>query len=168
MSKQLGRMALLFVVLLAIQILILNNIKLGGFINPYVYVLFIMLLPFEIPGWLLLVLGFLTGLTIDAFMGTLGMHSTASLFIAFMRPFILSNITTQDTADKKGSPTLSMKDIGWFVKYTMLIVFMHHFVLFFIESFTFHHFFSTIFRVILSSFTTIVFIIIGQFFFIRN
>lgn len=161
-------MALLFVVLVAIQILILNNIKLGGFINPYVYVLFIMLLPFDIPGWLLLVLGFSTGLTVDAFMGTLGMHSTASLFIAFMRPFILSNITTQDTADKKGSPTLSMKDIGWFIKYTLLIVFMHHFVLFFIESFTFHHFFSTILRIILSSFATIVFIIIGQFFFIRN
>lgn len=168
MSKQLGRYALIFVVLLAIQVLVLNNIKLGGFINPYVYVLFIMLLPFEIPGWLLLALGFSTGLTIDAFMGTLGMHSTATLFIAFMRPFILSNISTQDTADKKGSPTLSMKDIGWFVKYTMLIVFMHHFVLFFIESFTFHHFFSTVLRVILSSLTTIVFIIIGQFFFIRN
>ena len=135
MSKQLGRMALLFVVLIAIQILILNNIKLGGFINPYIYILFIMLLPFEIPGWLLLILGFSTGLTVDAFMGTLGMHSTASLFIAFMRPFILSNITTQDTADKKGSPILSMKDIGWFVKYTILIVFIHHSVLFFIESF---------------------------------
>lgn len=168
MSKQLGRYALMFVLLLALQVLVLNNIKLGGFINPYVYVLFIMLLPFEIPSWLLLVLGFLTGLTIDAFMGTLGMHSTATLFIAFMRQFILSNVSTQDTADKKGSPTLSMKDIGWFVKYTMLIVFMHHFVLFFIESFTFHHFFSTLLRVILSSLTTIVFIIIGQFFFIRN
>lgn len=168
MSKQFGRYLLIFVVLIALQVLVLNNIKLGGYINPYVYILFIMLLPFEIPSWVLLVLGFLTGLTIDAFMGTLGMHSTATLFIAFMRPFILSNISTQDTADKKGSPTLSMKDISWFVKYALLFVFIHHFVLFYIESFTFIHFFSTLLRVIMSSITTAVFIIIGQFFFIRN
>ena len=97
MSKQLTRYALTFIVLLALQILILNNIKLGGYINPYIYILFIMLLPFEIPGWLLLILGFLTGLTMDAFAGTLGMHSTATLFIAFLRPFILSNISTHES-----------------------------------------------------------------------
>ncbi|HCT30864.1 MAG TPA: rod shape-determining protein MreD [Bacteroidales bacterium] len=168
MSKQFGRYALIFIILLVLQVLVLNNIKLSGYINPYIYILFIMLLPFETPRWALLVLGFSTGLTIDAFMGTLGMHSTATLFIAFMRPFILSNISIKDTADRKGNPILSMKDIGWFVKYTMLIVFMHHFVLFYIESFTFTHFFSTLFRVVLSSLVTSFFIIIGQAFFIRN
>lgn len=168
MSKQLTRYALIFVGLVALQLLILNNIKLGGYINPYIYILFIMLLPFEIPGWLLLILGFITGLTMDAFSGTLGMHSSATLFIAFLRPTILSNISTHESADKKGSPTMSMNDIGWFIKYTLMMVLAHHFVLFFIETFSFTHFFATILRIILSSMITILFILLSQFFIIRK
>jgi hypothetical protein len=47
-----------FVVLVLIQVAILNNIQVSGFVNPYMYILFILLLPFEIPNWLLLVLSF--------------------------------------------------------------------------------------------------------------
>ncbi|RPH32352.1 MAG: rod shape-determining protein MreD [Bacteroidales bacterium] len=168
MSKQLTRYALTFIALIALQTLILNNIKLGGFINPYVYILFIMLLPFEIPGWLLLTLGFITGLTMDAFSGTLGMHSSATLFVAFIRPLILSNISTHESTDKKGSPALNMKDIGWFIKYTFFIVIAHHFVLFYLETFSFAHFFTTLLRVMLSSVFTALFILLSQFFLIRN
>lgn len=168
MSKQLIRYALTFVALIALQLLVLNNINLGGYINPYVYILFIMLLPFEIPGWSLLILGFLTGLIIDAFSGTLGMHSSATLFIAFIRPTVLSNISTYELDDKKGSPTMSMNDIGWFIKYTLVMVFAHHFVLFYLETFSFTHFFATLLRIILSSILTVLFILLSQFFVIRR
>lgn len=168
MSKQLIRYALTFVALIALQLLVLNNINLGGYINPYVYILFIMLLPFEIPGWILLILGFLTGLIIDAFSGTLGMHSSATLFIAFIRPTVLSNISTYELDDKKGSPTMSMNDIGWFIKYTLVMVFAHHFVLFYLETFSFTHFFATLLRIILSSILTVLFILLSQFFVIRR
>jgi hypothetical protein len=156
------------VALIALQLLVLNNINLGGYINPYVYILFIMLLPFEIPGWILLILGFLTGLIIDAFSGTLGMHSSATLFIAFIRPTVLSNISTYELDDKKGSPTMSMNDIGWFIKYTLVMVFAHHFVLFYLETFSFTHFFATLLRIILSSILTVLFILLSQFFVIRR
>jgi rod shape-determining protein MreD len=168
MSKLIARYALIFVVIMALQLLVLNNIRLGGYINPYIYILFIMILPFEIPGWMLLIIGFLTGLTMDAFMGTLGMHSSSTLFIAFFRPWVLSNISTRESSDKKGSPTLSMTDVGWFIKYTLIIVFAHHIILFYLESFTFAHFFATLIRVILSSVATIIFILLSQFYFIRN
>ncbi len=168
MSKQIARYALVFVLLIALQILVLNNIKLGGFINPYIYILFIMLLPFEIPGWILLILGFLTGLTIDAYSGTLGMHSSATLFIAFLRPTILSNISTYELDDKKGRPTMSMNDLGWFIKYTLIMVFAHHFVLFYLETFSFTHFFATLLRVFLSSILTVFFILLSQFFLLRR
>ena len=54
-----------FVVLVLIQVMILNNIQVSGFINPYMYVLFILLLPFETPNWLLLLLSFFLGLSVD-------------------------------------------------------------------------------------------------------
>jgi hypothetical protein len=154
----------MFVLLIAFQLLVLNNIRLGGYINPYIYILFIMLLPFETPGWLLLLFGFFTGLTIDAFMGTMGMHSSATLFIAFLRPYVLSNISTRDNTDKKGKPVLSMNDLGWFVKYTLIMVVIHHLTLFYLEAFTFTHFFATFLRVIISAIITSIFILLSQFF----
>ena len=127
-----------------------------------------MLLPFEIKGWLLLVFGFVTGLTMDAFSGTLGMHSSATLFIAFLRPYILSYISTHATTDKKGRPTMSMTDLAWFIRYTVFIVLAHHFILFYLEAFSFSHFFHTLLRVILSSIVTTFFILLGQLLFIRD
>ena len=168
MSKLLSRYAIMFAVLMALQLLVLNNINLGGYINPYIYILFIMLLPFEIPGWILLILGFLTGLTIDAFSGTLGLHSSATLFLAFIRPTILSSISTHDSLDRKGSPSLVINDIGWFIKYTLILVLIHHFILFYLETFTFVHFFFTLFRVILSTIITSIFILLSQLFFFNK
>jgi len=168
MSKQILRYVIIFISLLAIQLLVLNNIKLGGYINPYIYILFIMLLPFEIKGWFLLILGFLTGLTMDAFMGTLGMHSSATLFIAFLRPYILSNISTGTSTDKKGSPAMSMNDLSWFIRYALFMVVAHHLLLFYIEAFSFIHFFHTLLRVIISSIVTTFFILLAQFLFIRE
>jgi len=164
MSKLISRYAIMFIALMVFQLLVLNNIRLGGYINPYIYILFIMLLPFETPGWILLVLGFLTGLTMDAFLGTLGMHSSATLLIAFLRPYVLSNISTRDNTDKKGRPVLSLNDLGWFVKYTLIMVVVHHLALFYIEAFTFTHFFATLLRIILSSIITSMFILLSQFF----
>ncbi|MCU0363051.1 MAG: rod shape-determining protein MreD, partial [Bacteroidales bacterium] len=50
-----------FLLLILAQVLVFNNIQFSGFINPYVYVLFILLLPLAVPGWLLLLLAFITG-----------------------------------------------------------------------------------------------------------
>ena len=66
-----------FVFLVLLQVLILNNIQLNGFINPYLYILFIIMLPFEIPVWLLMLLAFVMGISIDMFLNTMGIHVCA-------------------------------------------------------------------------------------------
>lgn len=73
-----------FIALVLIQVLIMNKVNFYGFLNPYIYILFILLLPFETPGWLLLVLSFSMGLTVDLFSGTLGLHAASSVFAGFM------------------------------------------------------------------------------------
>jgi len=52
------QIVLRFFVLVALQVLILNNIQLGGIINPYLYVLFLLTLPVQTPKVLLLFVGF--------------------------------------------------------------------------------------------------------------
>ena len=78
-----------FVVLILVQVLVLNHINFFGYLDPYLYVLFILMLPFEIPGWMLLISAFLLGLGIDLFSGTSGIHTAASVFMAFCRPAML-------------------------------------------------------------------------------
>ena len=68
-----------FVILVILQLLIFNNIEFSGYVNPYVYVLFILLLPFDTPKALLLILAFIMGIIIDLFMGTPGVHSSATV-----------------------------------------------------------------------------------------
>ncbi|MDD3744123.1 MAG: rod shape-determining protein MreD, partial [Lentimicrobiaceae bacterium] len=68
-----------FIVLVAVQVLILNQIDFGGYIDPALYLLFILLLPFEVPGWLLLIASFSLGFCIDIFSHSIGLHAAASV-----------------------------------------------------------------------------------------
>ena len=99
MGKGILRYAGLFILLILLQVVVFNNLQLSGYINPYIYVMFILLLPYEISGWLLLGLGLLTGLTVDTFMNTIGMHSSATLFMAFLRPYVLNLFTDREDID---------------------------------------------------------------------
>lgn len=158
----------LFVLLLFLQLFIFNNIQLSGYINPYIYILFILLLPYEISGWLLLGLAFITGICVDSFMNTYGMHTSATLLLAFLRPYILRLISSREDVDKKGSPSIYSNGFTWFLKYAFFLTLAHHFMLFFIESFTFTTFFHTLLRVVLSTIVTTSFILLSTFLFSKK
>lgn len=86
-----------FIVVLTIQIFILNDIMLKssltffGFpvFTPIIYPLILLVMPVNTPHWLLMVLGFITGLTMDMFSNTPGMHAASMVLICYLRPFIL-------------------------------------------------------------------------------
>jgi hypothetical protein len=157
-----------FIVLVSAQVLIFNNIDFSGFINPYIYVLFILLLPFDVPKLILLLSAFTIGLTIDLFMGTPGVHSSATIFMAFSRPFVMALYSPREGYQTGTYPRLAQFGTEWFVKYAVTLVLLHHFTLFYMEVFTFHHFFSTFLRALLSSVLTSVLIIFSQFFIFRR
>jgi len=163
MIKDFGKYTIMFFLLVLIQVLILNNIQFSGFVNPYVYILFILLLPFNIPGYLLLGLSFLIGISIDIFNNTPGLHAGASVFLAFLRPGIANLISSREIIEKGNTP--NMKQLGFvsFMKYTVLAVFVHHLFLFFAEAFSFSGFFYTLIRILLSSAFSIVIILASQF-----
>ena len=168
MVKDYSKYVILFITLITVRLLVFNNIQFSGYVNPYVYVLFILLLPYNISGWVLLVLGFITGFSIDAFNNTLGMHSSATLLMAFVRPYVLNRFASRDNSDKTGIPNIANNGFNWFVQYTILMVLIHHFALFYLEAFTFSHFFVTLGRTLLSTIFSSAVIILSQFFVFRN
>ena len=127
-----------FVVLVVAQVLIVNHIRLGGFVHPYIYLIFVMLLPINIPGWQLLISGFGIGLVIDLFMGTLGMHAGATTVMAFCRPSIIKLVSGTQKFENIKEPNVNQLGFPWFVRYTICMVMVHNFTLFMFEGFSFH------------------------------
>lgn len=144
-----------FVVLVLFQVLALNNIQFLGFINPYIYILFIIALPVKTPRWLSLILAFILGLTIDIFSNTLGMHAFASVLIAFLRNGIINLFIVLEENDNP-VPSLRSLGVAAYIKYMVLMVFIHHFSLFFLEAFSFAHLGLILSKIALSSLVTIL------------
>ncbi|HPY66859.1 MAG TPA: rod shape-determining protein MreD [Bacteroidales bacterium] len=157
------RYSIIFVLLILLQVLLFNNIQFSGYVNPYVYLMFILILPVEIQSWLLLLISFLTGFLIDLFSGTPGMHSSATVLAGFIRPFILRIKSPRDGYEAGSNPSMFMYGFRWFLGYSIPIVFIHHFALFYLEVFRFTDFFNTLLRVLLSSLFTITFILLLEF-----
>jgi rod shape-determining protein MreD len=168
MIKVLPRNIVRFILLILVQILIFNNIELGGYLNPYIYILFIILLPFETPKWLQLILGFMLGLSIDIFSETLGMHTAATVFMVFMRPIALSMVSPREGYDSGSFPRVFYYGIGWFIKYSLILVLAHHTILFLTELFSFYDVFRIILRIILSTLFSVMLICLSQYFVFRK
>src|ERR1051326_8640254 len=141
MINDLARNILRFLFLVLFQVLILNHIQLSGYLNPFLYVLFILMLPFQTPDWLVLILAFALGLGIDMFSDTGGMHASASVFMAFCRKPVLKIISPREGYDINQQPTVQQFGFGWFFSYSGILVLIHHLFFFYTEAFHFSGFF---------------------------
>jgi len=165
MINEIIKNSIRFFFLVLLQVLILNHIQLSGYLNPFLYVLFILMLPFQTPDWLVLILAFVLGISIDMFSDTGGLHAASTVLMAFIRQPVLKLLAPREGYDIIQQPTVQQFGIGWFFSYAGILVVVHHFVLFYLETFGFSEFFSTFFRIILSSFFTLTLIFISQFFY---
>jgi hypothetical protein len=168
MSRNILINILRFVVLVFIQVFLLKNIALYNLSTPYLYILFIMLLPFDTPNWLLFPIAFITGLTIDAFYDTPGLNAAASVVLAFVRIMFISITVQKEGFDNEPEPTLSVMGPRWFFTYTLVLTLVHHFFLFCVESFSLSGIQYALGRFLLSSLFTIILILISGLIFFRR
>jgi rod shape-determining protein MreD len=168
MIKDLGKYIVMFFSLVLVQVLILNNIQFSGLVNPYIYILFILLLPFTIPGYFLLGISFILGISIDIFSNTPGIHAGATVLLGFIRPGIAQLVSSRELIEKGNTPSMTQLGFASFIKYTVISVLIHHLFLFFAEAFSFGDFFETLLRWILSSAFSILIILGSQFIVFKN
>jgi rod shape-determining protein MreD len=154
-----------FFFLLLLQVVVLNHILLSGYLNPYVYILFVMLLPIETPAWMVLASGFFTGLILDMFSNTNGMHAAALTLMAFARPGVLKLIAPRDGYETESALSPNKLGLKWFITYASLLTLVFHFAYFYIEVFRFSEFFITFFKAVLNSAITLLLILLGMFLF---
>lgn len=149
-----------FIGLLFLQVLVIDNIRLGYYIHPCIYVLFIFLLPFNIEKWQLLLLGFIMGLSVDLFNGTPGLNAAATVFMAFVRPFVINGMTRRKDINPNDEPSLNNMGISWFFIYSLLLLAIHNIVLFMLEAFSFKLINIVITQTLMSVFSSLMLIFI--------
>jgi rod shape-determining protein MreD len=157
-----------FIILVFLQVFLLKNITIYNLSTPYLYILFILLLPFETPNILLFPLAFIIGITIDAFYDTPGLHAASCVLLAFVRVLFISITVQKEGFDNEPEPTLSIMGFRWFFTYTAILTLFHHFFLFNLEVLNFSDLEYTLSRVVLSSIFTVFLILISGLLFFRR
>jgi rod shape-determining protein MreD len=117
-----------FIGLVFLQIIICSNINFLGYLNPYIYIIFIFLYPITNNRLLFISLSFLLGLSVDMFLDSGGVHASASVAIAYVRPLFLKfsfGAAYEYQAVKFSNTTLSQRLI-----YFLFLIVIHHAILF--------------------------------------
>ncbi len=155
-----------FLGLVIIQGLVFKNIGVGWEDFPYLHIIvfpiFIILLPLRTPRALIILLGFAIGITVDFFYNSLGVHASAAVFTAFIRPFLLRIMEPRGGYNVNYSPTAARMGLGWFLRYASIMLFLHLFFYFSVEAFTFVYIVDILMKTIVSFVVSMVFIIIYQ------
>lgn len=142
---------ILFISLVASQILVFNQLELGFGIHIMVYPMFILLMPFDTRPVSLMFIAFITGLIVDWYTNSFGLHMSSAVFLAYIRPRMFSVLEPRDGYDVLKKPLL--RDMGrkWFVTIYLSTLALHHFWFFLFEIFKLSEIFFIIQKTVLST-----------------
>lgn len=159
-----------FAVFLLLQAFVLNKVpSLHQFVKPYLYFLFILWLPFNLPRPALLILGFVYGLCYDYLSGTPGLHAACCVFIAYLRPFLISVLLPQESTELSyAEPSIKSLGLAPYGIYVLILSFMHNALLVFIEWMRFGDFLFFLGKVAATTALSIVLIFITEMIFPRK
>ncbi|MCD8072353.1 MAG: rod shape-determining protein MreD [Alistipes sp.] len=146
---------LFFFAVVILQVFLFENLNLGIYIHPLVYICFIILLPMETPAVWVLLAGLLTGTVMDAATGSGGLHTIATVATSFARPYMLPLVLGRDEVKEGGVPLPARLGMGRFFRYASILVLLQCLVFFSFESLSWQYYHLTLVRVVASSLVTL-------------
>lgn len=156
------KLIILFIALLLFQIIIGNNILLFEFVNPYIYIVFVLLYPANPNRFSILTASFLLGLSVDSFSNSGGVHTAAILPIALIQYSVYKRVFQKHNTELD-LINLKNESFGNVFNYVALLTIIHHLTLFFLADFSFSNFLSVIIKTLLSSALTMLLFFLGYF-----
>ncbi len=159
-----------FILFILVQVFVFNQIPpLHHLINPYIYFLFILWLPFKIGRRTLMFLALLLGLVLDFFTKTPGLHAAPCLLIAYIRPFLINILITQEGAEANyEEPSIQSLGFAAYFTYVTVLIIMHHAFLFLLEALQFAGLWYFLGKTLLSSAISLFLILITELLFTRK
>ncbi|MBQ8939433.1 MAG: hypothetical protein IJ047_04345 [Paludibacteraceae bacterium] len=153
-TKQIGR----YILVMALQVLLFDQLQLLGACHPYIYVLCLLMMPITLPHSIDMILGAIAGIIMDIFCNSLGVHTAACILVMFIRPYLIGAIVSdKDRLNEQ----INLHTIGMeaLVKYVVIMVLIHHLTIFLLAAWSWHHIGFVALETIVSSTVTILIII---------
>lgn len=167
MSSIISRNIFRFIIIVLVQVVLLNRINIGGSLNYFhffLYPVFILYLPLKLQRFVIILLAFLLGITLDLFYNSPGVHASACLFTAFVRKYVLRLLEPIEGYNKEHDLSIYKMGIIWVASYTAILLLVHLIWYFSLEAFSFIYIkeitLSTIFSFITSYIVIILFLLI--------
>jgi len=146
-----------FIILILLQVFVFNYVQWFGFMSPFVYLLFLLLLPLDISKSAQYIVAFCTGIIIDAFLMTYGIQAFACVLMVFLRPYIILILNGLKPLETTFLPIPYSKDFNWILTYTFMLIFIHQITVTSLEVFQKAQWWRIIWTSVLNtSFTTFI------------
>lgn len=156
---------ILLLLLLITQFFIFDKLFLIDLPNIYVFIFFIIILPYNFNKYYLLLISFFLGLFMDISNFTPGIHTIASTFIGYFRQYLLKLYAPSIKYENEELFSYKKYGIAWFLKYYISMIFIFELIVFFLQYFSFHRFIDSISRLLLATLLSFIFIFIFYLFF---
>ena len=154
-TKQIGR----YILVMLLQVLLLDQLQLLGVCHPYIYILCLLMMPVTLPHNVDMIIGALVGVVMDIFCNSLGVHTAACILIMFIRPYIISSMVN-DIDRLNEAISMHVLGVENMIKYVLILVFVHHAVVFLLAAWSWSHIGFVLIETIVSGIIS-SFIIIG-------
>ena len=161
-SKQIIR----YIIVMALQVLLFDQLQLWGachpyvyvLCHPYIYVLCLLMMPITLPVSVQMLIGAAAGIVMDIFCNSLGVHMAGCILIMFIRPYLIGAVVSdKDRLNEQ----ISLRTIGMeaLLKYVIILVLVHHLTVFAIAAWSWNHIGFVLLETIVNSLVTILIII---------
>ncbi len=151
-----------FFVFILLQLFVFSQLNFLEYGFCFIYVGFFLMLPFNFDKILGLLIAFGTGLILDIFYQSGGIHTAASVFLMFIRPGLLSLLNPKSGFEIGMRITVNQMGWGWYLMYSSILVFSHHLILYSLDAFSFSLFFKAMLYAAVSAVFSLVMIITVQ------
>ncbi len=158
-----------FVVLAILQIVVFNHVEITGIgVIPAVFTLFILILPYETPDWLLISLAFVLGVSVDIVSDSMGLNAASTVFMAFLRPTILKSLSPRDGYETGTYPKIYYMGFIWFLKYASIMIFIQQIIYYILADYNLSLWINSLVKIFIGSFISIILIVISQYIIFRK
>ena len=167
MSNSWIKYLLIFILIVLLQGLFVNNIQINEYLMPMIYPIMILLLPFNQNALVSMGVALLLGISVDAFSDTFGLHASSAILIGYIRPTLIKYIQPKEGYDNALLPTVHDMGLVWFGIYASLLLFIHHLWFFSWEILRFDQIFLILGKTLFSFLFSLILIVLFQYIFYK-
>lgn len=149
---------IVLIVALLLQVLLISNLHFLGVCHPYIYIVFLLMMPIRLPKIVDMLIGFALGFLMDIFCNSIGVHIASCTLLMFLRRIIIENLV-MDHDRISGEINGQSIGIDNYIRYVIVLTLLHHAMVFLLSAWSFSHFGFTLLEIIVSSIISITLIL---------